>query len=105
MIKLIALYKKPADPEEFERHYTGVHTPLVRRYPGLRRLEITHITSAPLGDVKYHLMTEMSFDTREAMDAALASPEGKAVAKDLMNFAAPLVTVFFGETQEEYNFQ
>ena len=40
MVKLIALYKKSADPEEFERHYTSVHTPLVRKYPGLRRLEI-----------------------------------------------------------------
>jgi uncharacterized protein (TIGR02118 family) len=105
MVKLIALYKKPADPEDFERHYTSVHTPLVRKYPGLRRLEITHIIPAPLGDVRYHLMSEMYFDSREAMDEALSSPEGKAVSKDLMSFAAPLVTVFFGETQEEYNFQ
>ena len=47
----------------------------------------------------------MYFDSREAMDEALSSPEGKAVSKDLMSFAAPLVTVFFGDTQEEYNFQ
>jgi uncharacterized protein (TIGR02118 family) len=105
MVKLIALYKKSADPEEFERHYTSVHTPLVRKYPGLRRLEITRVTAAPLDDVRYHLVAEMYFDSREAMDEALSSPEGKAVSKDLMSFAAPLVTVFFGDTQEEYNFQ
>jgi len=105
MVKLVALYKRHSDPVELERHYTTVHTPLVRKYPGLRRLEITRISAATLGDVKYQLMAEMYFDTQEALDAALASPEGKAVAKDLMTFAAPLVTVFSGETQEEYNFQ
>jgi uncharacterized protein (TIGR02118 family) len=105
MVKLVALYTKPSDPEEFERHYTTVHTPLVRKYPGLRRLEITRIAAAPMGDLRYQLMAEMYFDSREAMDAALASPEGKAVAKDMMSFAAPLLTIFFGETQEEYNFE
>jgi hypothetical protein len=39
----------------------------------------------------------MSFDTKEAMDKALASPEGKAVARDLMSFAADVVTVFMGD--------
>ncbi len=106
MVKLVALYRKPSDLEEFERHYTSVHTPLVRKYPGLRRLEITRIASSPQGgEPRFHLMCEMTFDNREAMDAALASPEGKAVAKDLMGFAAPLVTVVFGETQEEFNFE
>ncbi len=105
MFKLVALYKKPTDAEEFERHYTSVHTPLVRKYPGLRKLAITRIAAAPQGgESRFHLMCEMVFDSREAMDAALASPEGKAVAKDLMTFAAPLVTVFFGDTQEESQF-
>ena len=105
MVKLVALYNRPSDPEEFERHYTSVHTPLVRKYPGLRRLEITRIATSPMGDAKFQLMAEMYFDSREAMDTAMASPEGKAVARDLMAFAAPLVTIFFGETQEEYNFE
>jgi len=34
------------------------------------------------------------------MDKAMASPEGKAVAKDLMSFAADIVTVFYGEVQQ-----
>ena len=97
MIKLVALYKRPADPAEFDSHYDSVHTPLVQRYPGLRKLEITRISGAPLGDARYYLMAEMYFDDKNAMDAALASPEGKAVARDLMSFAAGIVTVFHGE--------
>jgi uncharacterized protein (TIGR02118 family) len=98
MVKLIALYRKPADPAAFDAHYDNVHTPLVRSYPGLRKLEITRITGAPIGEPKFHLLAEMSFDNKAAMDAALASPEGRAVVKDIMSFAADIVTVFIGET-------
>ena len=97
MTKLIALYRKPADPATFDKHYTEVHTPLVKKYPGLRKLEITKVTGAPIGEAKFHILCEMSFDSKDAMDAALSSPEGKAVARDLMSFAADVVTVFIGE--------
>jgi uncharacterized protein (TIGR02118 family) len=97
MTKLIALYKKPADPAEFDRHYNNTHTALVKKYPGLRKLEITRITGAPIGEPRFYLMAEMSFDNKASMDSAMASPEGKAVARDLMSFAADIVTVFYGE--------
>lgn len=97
MTKLIALYRKPADIAEFDKHYFEIHTPLVKQYPGLKRLEITRITGAPIGETKFHLMCEMYWESKEAMDAAMASKEGKAVARDLMSFAADVVTVFIGE--------
>jgi uncharacterized protein (TIGR02118 family) len=97
MVKLVALYKTPAEVEDFDKHYDEVHLPLIRKYPGLRKLEVTRITGAPIGEAKFHVMAEMYFDTRQAMDAALVSQEGKAVARDLLAFAAPLVTVFIGE--------
>ena len=100
MVKLVALYKKPPDLEEFDRHYSTIHTPLVKNYPGLRKLEITRIIGASLGDTPYHLMAEMYFDSSEAMQLALASPAGRTVAKDLMSFAAPLVSVFVGEVSD-----
>jgi len=96
MIKLVALYRKPSDPDAFKEHYDTVHTPLVRKYPGLKKLEITRITGAPIGEAKFHLMSEMYFESKEAMDAALVSPDGKAVARDLMSFAADIVVIFHG---------
>jgi uncharacterized protein (TIGR02118 family) len=99
MTKLVALYRKRDDMVEFDKHYESIHTPLVKKYPGLRKLEITRITGAPIGESKYHLMAEMYFENREAMEAALASKEGKAVARDLMGFAADIVTVFMGESE------
>jgi uncharacterized protein (TIGR02118 family) len=97
MIKLIALYRKPSDPGEFDRHYFDIHLPLIRKFPGIRNIEVTRVTGAPIGEAKFHLVAEMYFDSRDAMDRALASPEGKAVTRDIMSFAADIITVFHGE--------
>lgn len=97
MIKLIALYKMPDDKAAFDKHYDEVHTPLVKKMPGLRKLEVARITGAPIGEPKHHLIAEMYFDNQDALNAALASPEGKATARDLMSFAATTVTLFFAE--------
>lgn len=100
MVKLIALYRKPDNIEAFDNHYLQVHIPLVRKMPGLRRLEVTRITGAPIGDTKYHTMAEMYFDDQDSLNTGAASPEGKAATKDLMGFAANLVTMFYGETKD-----
>lgn len=100
MVKLIALYKHPADTEAFDTHYHEVHTPLVRKMPGLRKLELASITGAPIGEPKHYLMAEMYFDDQDALQSALASPEGKATARDLMSFASDLVTLFYAEVKE-----
>jgi uncharacterized protein (TIGR02118 family) len=97
MVKLVALYRKPADTADFDKHYFEVHIPLVQKFPGLRKLEITRVTGAPIGESKFHLVAEMYFDSRESIDAALASPEGKAVTRDILSFAADVITVFHGE--------
>ena len=100
MVKLIALYRKPSDIESFDEHYHRVHIPLIKKTPGLRKIEITKITGAPLGESKYHMIAEMYYDSLDDMNTANASPEGRAAAKDLMSFAADHVTLFFGEVQE-----
>jgi uncharacterized protein (TIGR02118 family) len=97
MVKLIALYKVPKNTEEFDRHYKEVHTPLVKNMPGLRKLEVAKITGAPIGEPKHYLIAEMYFDSHDALNAAMASPEGKAAARDLMSFAGDIVTMFYAE--------
>ena len=99
MVKLIALYKTPENPAEFDEHYKNIHTPLVQKMPGLRKLEVSRITGAPIGEPKHYLMAEMYFDSQDALNASMASPEGKAAARDLMGFAGNIVTMFFAEVQ------
>lgn len=97
MITLYALFRKPEDAQEFDRHFNDAFVPLLNKVPGLRGLHVTRVTGAALGESKFHMVAQLTFDDRRAMDAALASKEGKAVVRDIMSFAADLITVFFGE--------
>ena len=97
MVKLVALYKKPADVAAFEEHYREIHTPLAKKMPGLRKLEVSHFTGSPGGEAKFHMMAELYFDTKDAMFAALGSPEGKAAGKDVMSFAGDLIHMMFAD--------
>lgn len=97
MVKLVALYKKPADVAAFEKHYKEIHTPLAKKMPGLRKLEVCHFTGSPGGEAKFHLMAEMYFDNADAMKTALGSPEGKAAGKDVMSFAGDLIHMMFAD--------
>lgn len=101
MVKLIALYKTPDNKEEFDKHYTEVHTLLVKKMPGLHKLEVAKITGAPIGEPKHYLIAEMYFDSMDALNASMASPEGKASARDLMGFAGNLVTMFYAEVDAQ----
>jgi len=101
MVKLIALYEKPADVEAFEEHYANVHLPLVEKIPDLRKTEVSRITAAPRGEAPYYLMYEMYFDDMEAYNRAMASEENKAAGKDLMSFARDIVTLMIADSYED----
>lgn len=101
MIKLIALYKKPANVDAFEEHYANVHVRLVEQIPGLRKTEWTRMLAAPDGAAPYYMMYEMYFDNMAAYEAAMKSDENKAAARDLMSFAGGLITLMLAETYED----
>ncbi len=95
MVKLVALYKKPADPERFDRQYSQTHVPLVNKWPGLRGVEVGKVTGAIGGDPPYYQIAEMYFDDMDALKSALRSPEAKAAGENLQSFAPGLVTMLY----------
>ena len=99
MYKMIALYKQPsaADLTPFEEHYFSTHVPLVNKVPGLVKAEVNRFTGAMGGDAPYYLMAELYFNSKEEMDQAMGTPEGRAMAKDTRNFPPGLLTVAFAE--------
>ena len=101
MVKLIALYKKPADVEAFEEHYTQVHIPLVEKIPGIRKTEWTRFLAAPNGEAPYYMMYEMYFENMDAYKVAMRSEENKRAGQDLMSFAKDIVTLLVAETYED----
>jgi uncharacterized protein (TIGR02118 family) len=51
------------------------------------------------GSLSPHLIAELEFDSMEAIQAAMASPEGQAAAADLANFAQAGVTLLVYDTR------
>jgi uncharacterized protein (TIGR02118 family) len=100
MVKLIAIYAKPADAEAFKQHYMNTHLPLAAKLPGLRKCVLGWVSGSPGGEPRYHLVAELYFDDMPAMKAALKSPEGAATAKDVMSFAGNLIHMMFADVQE-----
>ena len=97
MVRLIALFNTPDDPAAFDAHYRDVHTPIVRRYPGLRELRLSRASGVGGRPSPVYLMAEMLFDDREALEAAMASDAGRESGRDLRNFAGAGVQVFVAE--------
>ena len=101
MAKLIALYKKPADAKTFDDYYYGHHAPLAKKISGLRKYEVSRgPIMTPQGESVLHLVAILSFDSMDAIEQALASPEGAAAAADLVNFAEAGVDLLFAESEE-----
>jgi uncharacterized protein (TIGR02118 family) len=101
MVKLIALYKKPANVDAFEQHYAQVHVPLVEKIPGVRKTEWTRFLASPQGEAPYYMMYEMYFDSMEAYQAAMKSEENKIAGQDLLLFAKDSVTLMVADTYED----
>jgi len=101
MAMIIAMYKTPTDSAEFDRYYFGPHVKLAKKVPGLKGYRITRgPIMAMAGQQPYYLIAVLTFESMEAVQAALASKEGQAVAADLANFATGGVEVFFSESEK-----
>jgi uncharacterized protein (TIGR02118 family) len=94
MVRLIALFNQPDDPDAFDAHYRDVHLPIVRRYPMLREVRETKLEGVGGRPPPFYLMTEMSFDSSSDLAEALSSEPGVESARDLRNFAAAGVSLF-----------
>jgi uncharacterized protein (TIGR02118 family) len=89
-VKLVVLYTQPDDPDAFDEHYLGVHAPLVENLSGLQRFEgARFVAAADGGEQTYFRIAELWFADQEAMQAAIGSDEGKAVAADYQQIAPP----------------
>jgi uncharacterized protein (TIGR02118 family) len=97
--KLVVLYKHPPDVVEFERYYFSVHAPIAKKVPGLKSMEVSRrpIVS-PLG-TQYFFAAIMDFESIEALDRAMKSPEGQAAASDVANFAPAGADILIVDTK------
>jgi len=100
MIKVTVIYGHPKDVNAFEKYYSETHIPLVAKTQGVVKFEWTKFLPNPDGSAAaYYRMAELYFAGPAEMQQALNSPEGKAMAADLGNFATGGVTIIFGAVE------
>jgi uncharacterized protein (TIGR02118 family) len=97
--QVLELYNVPADPTAFEQYYRGTHIPIAKRIPGLRSYVINKGPLASAGGAPYYLVAVLSFDSMDAIQAAMRSLEGQAMLADVPNFATGGVTIVMYETE------
>ncbi len=87
-------YGHPSDPAAFDSYYATSHRPLVDQIPGLVSFVARHCYSLDGSQPPYYLLAELSFESKQAMDTGLNSPQGHASAADVRKFADGGVTMF-----------
>lgn len=102
MFKFVVIYYRVDDETALEDFFTSTHLPLVESLPGLRRLEISRITSQPFGRSRFTLSVEAYFDNEAAMREGLVSRPGI----DMMNALRPwsenkLIAWFYADSFAE----
>lgn len=88
MAKVIFVIQRRADltREQCLQAWAGEqHISIVGKLPGLQKWTQNHVTSAP-GEPVCDGIGELWFDSDEAMDTALNSPEMGAAVEDAKNF-------------------
>lgn len=87
MHKLVVLYPPQPDMDAFKAYYVSNHLPLARKIPGLKAMRHSFDIQTLEGEATYGCIFEAEFDDGAAMGAGMGSPEGRAVAADVPNFA------------------
>ncbi len=101
MWQFVVLYRRPEDPDAFERYYRTVHLPLVKRFPGLRRVTVSKVDQhTGSSGIDVFLMTTMYWDSRESLDHALQSPERAIAYEDTAKFRHYQIGRYIGRVEE-----
>jgi uncharacterized protein (TIGR02118 family) len=94
------LYPQPEDPAAFDEYHDRVHVPIAAGMGGLIRWTVHRIEARDGVTPPYHSVVQLTAPTKEALQAALDSPEGVAAADDVKNFATGGAIFLFGEQRE-----
>src|SRR6202162_3500914 len=88
--KVTVLYSQPKSAEEFDKYYFEKHMPMVYAIKEIKKVEIARPGPGPNGAAPpYHLITELYFESPDALKTVAETPEWKAVVADVANFTVP----------------
>ncbi|MDA4109356.1 EthD family reductase [Mycolicibacterium holsaticum] len=97
--QIVVCYGTPTAPQVFDEHYRTKHIPLVGRIPGLSGFTWGKCQSLASGEPPYYAVAHLNFDTNEALQQALVSPQMQDAARDVREFADGAVTMYICHTE------
>lgn len=94
---LLVLYPHPKNAEEFDRAYRQEHLPYAGpRLEGATKVETRRVVGPTYAMPPYHLVSDVTFPTFDALKACATSDRGKealAHAKSISSGGAPTIVV------------
>ncbi|WP_299034560.1 EthD family reductase [uncultured Pseudokineococcus sp.] len=83
-VKLTVVYDNPKDPDAFEEHYGSTHAELAAKLPDVQRVETGKVFPKEDGSpTPAYRTADIYFVDYATAVAALATPEGQALAQDV----------------------
>ncbi len=110
MVKLVAQFRRPADPEQLLADVVGRIIPLCREIPGVERVGLAS-AGDDLADVEAvkgqkgdrrgppFLIAEIYFSDRTAFDDALATDEAETALGELLDVCNREVHIFLADVE------
>ena len=100
MVKFSGMIVKRDDftLEEFKKYWLEVHVPIMLKVPGVLHYRVNVIDRKIDGDFPYDGFSEGWFESEEAMDAALASPEFDKIREDVPKFQKHIDRIMIDES-------
>jgi uncharacterized protein (TIGR02118 family) len=81
-VKLLVIYPTPTDAKEFDHRHTNEHLPMGKKHlVGATKLASYKVLGSPTGPSPYHNVTEATFATLGALQAAAATEGAQATIK------------------------
>ena len=99
MVKVLILFGIPEDASKFDEHFDVTHRALLKALPDVNQLVINHVAGVAIGDLPYHLIVEIHFQSEQQMQRSLNSKPGLAMARNYSNFATGGTTVLFCQSR------
>ena len=96
----LVVKKSGMSQDAFELHWLTVHADLCKKIPNMLRYSINLVDRARFPEFGYDGFSELWFESEEALNASLASPEGKTLLADLPNFTERIYPILSHEYQK-----
>lgn len=100
MVKLMLIFRHPADITSFENSYNDLLA-LIERMPGIERRQVNAVIGSPSGPSPFYRILEVYFADQRTMELSLITPIGQEAGGQMMTFPPGSFEMLFAEVYEE----